>query len=50
MNATMGLFDALLVLYPTTKSLSHILLLSKAMQKLKNVMIALIISVVVIWQ
>lgn len=36
MNATMGLFDALLVLYPTTKSLSHILLLSKAMQKLEK--------------
>jgi hypothetical protein len=36
MNATMGLFGApLLVIYPTTKSLFHILL-SKAMQKLET--------------
>jgi hypothetical protein len=35
MNAMMGLFGALLVIYPTTKSLFHILL-SKAMQKLEK--------------
>jgi hypothetical protein len=36
MNAMTGLFGALLVIYPTTKSLFHILLLSKAMQKLEK--------------
>jgi hypothetical protein len=35
MNAMMGLFGALLVLYPTTKSIFHILL-SKATQKLEK--------------